>query len=138
MAWNSLGTLTPTLEWQLYDVPVVGVESFRIRSAWTIPPFYRMKAYLGQFFATTEDVTGIRRIYPIKDKSPTIELLIPEDFKRNGQITRYIGIKLAPRSKLGLYRYDWQVWVDEFVGETLSASGSGGAFILPGQIPGLF
>lgn len=137
MNWSNLGTITPTLQWQLYDVPIVGTESFRIRSVWTIPPFYRMKAYLGQFFATTEDVTGIRRIYPIKDKSQTIELPIPEDFKRNGQLTRYIGIKLAPRSKLGLYRYDWQVSVDEFVGEN-PPEGKSGAFILPGQIPGLF
>lgn len=96
-----------------------------------------MKAYLGQFFAVGEP-TGIRRIYPNKDADPTIELAIPEDFKREGQLTRYIGIKLAPRSKLGLYRYDWQVSVDEFVGKHSPVSGNGGAFILPGQIPGLF
>lgn len=133
--WSSLGAITPTLRWQLYEVPVVGTETFRVRSTWTIRPYWKMRAYLGQFFSTTTDVTGWKRIYPIKDTNPTIDLLIPEDFKRNGQITRYIGIKLG--GTRGSYAHDWQVELDKFVGDSPPVT-SGGTSFLPGQIPGLF
>lgn len=116
MAWNSLGRKTPTLEWQLYDIPVV-VETFRIKNFWTIALFYKMRGYLGQFFGTITEVTGVRLIYPTKDVYSTIDLTIPEDFKNNGYIIRYIGIKLAPTSRIRLYPYDWQVELDEFMAD---------------------
>jgi len=115
MSWSSIGTRTPTLEWQLYDVPVIQTETFRVRNFWTVLPFYRARAYLGQFFGTVTEVVGVQRIYPVKDVHPIIELSIPEEFKANGYLTRYIGIKLAPTSRIGLYRYDWQVELDEFM-----------------------
>ena len=56
MAWTSIGIKKPTLDWQLYDSPVVGTETFKISSTWSIPPFYKLRAYLGQFFDTDEVV----------------------------------------------------------------------------------
>lgn len=148
MSWHNLGIITPTLQWQLYNVPVIGTESFMVRSSWTIPPFYKMRAYLGQFFATTTEVIGTKRIYPIKDADQGIELIIPDDFKNNGQITRYIGIQLAHPYRVGMRAYDWQVSLDEFMPTPNSGNSSTGtnsilsnnadSVVFPGMTPGLF
>lgn len=137
MNWNSLGSITPTTEWQLYNVPVVGVELFRIQNFWTIKPYYRMRAYLGQFFGTIDEVLISRRIYPFKDSIQEIQLLIPSDFKNAGIITRYIGIKLATPYKIGYYAHDWNVRLDEYAGENMQVDVNN-SNIFPGQIPGLF
>ena len=137
MSWSSLGTpIIPTTQWQLYDVPVIEVETFKVKSDWSIQPYWRMRAYLGQFFGTTTEVFGVRRIYPIKDTDQIIDLVIPEDFKKSGQTLRHIGIKLGIYSRLGSFAHDWQVALDGFSGSSPTASS--GTTILPGQIPGLF
>ena len=114
MNWNSLGIIKPTFEWQLYDLAIVGSEIFRVTNTWTIPPFYRLRAYLGQFFATNEVIIS-SRIYPFKNIHRIIELKIPDDFKQDGIITRYVGVKLGNINKLGLYPYDWQVELWEYL-----------------------
>jgi hypothetical protein len=147
VGWHNLGVLTPTLQWQLYNIPVIGTESFMVRSSWTIPPFYKMRAYLGQFFATTTEVVGTKRIYPIKDADQGIELLIPDDFKNNGQITRYIGIQLVHPYRVGMRSYDWQVSLDEFMpdptaGSSTNSQTSSNAStinsVFPGATPGFY
>lgn len=117
MKWNSLGTKKPILNWQLYDIPVIGVELFRVTNHWNILPYYRMKGYLGQFFSTTTDVVQPITIYPIKGVQQLIELPIPQDLKNAGNITRYIGIKLAFPFKTGNFGYDWMVELEEYIGE---------------------
>ena len=114
MGWISLGTRKPTFEWQLYDSPVTDIEVFKVSNTWTISPFYRLRAYLGQFFVANEVITSIV-IYPVKSVDRVIELQIPERFKQSGLTTRYIGIKLGNISKPGLYPYDWEVQLWEFV-----------------------
>lgn len=113
MGWISLGIRQPTLDWQLYDNPVVGTEMFKISNTWSIPPFYKLRAYLGQFFVANE-VIVFGLIYPIKDNQRVIELKIPDDFQLKGLTTRHIGIKLGYVNKLGLYPYDWEVQLWEF------------------------
>ena len=113
MAWTSIGIKKPTLDWQLYDSPVVGTETFKISSTWSIPPFYKLRAYLGQFF-DTDEVVIFGLIYPTKDNKRIVELKIPDAFQLKGLTTRYIGIKLGHISKPGLYPYDWEVNLHEF------------------------
>lgn len=115
MAWSTLGSRTPTLEWQVFDIPVISTEAFRITNRWSIPPYYKMQAYLGQFFGTTAEVFTSKIIYPTKDRLYTVELKIPEDFRNHGILTRYIGIKLGGYRRIGLLNYDWQVEIDEFI-----------------------
>lgn len=151
MGWSTLGTLTPTLEWQLYNVPVIRTESFMVRSSWSIPPYYKMRAYLGQFFSTTTEAIGVKRIYPLKDVDRGIELVIPDDLKNNGQIIRYIGIQLAKPYRVGIRTYDWQVSLDEFMpdprsgasnaADTNSPTGGNATTsnsVFPGVTPGLY
>ncbi len=117
MGWSNIGVITPNINWQLYPITTVGSESFRITSHWNIKPYYKLSAYLGQFFvvgSTVEVLTKPGKIYPIKDTKQVIELIIPKDYKDDGIITRDIGIKLSyPR--LGVYTHDWQVEIDEYL-----------------------
>jgi hypothetical protein len=114
MAWDSLGKITPTLQWQLWNAPVIGTETFKVVSTWNIPPFYRLRAYLGQFFATVDEVVISRKIYPYKDTGRVLDIPIPIDLKKSGEITRYIGVKLGSIG-MGMYQYDWQIELFEYL-----------------------
>lgn len=138
MSWTSLGSKVLTPEWQLFDIPVIGTELFRIKNTWTIKPPYRMRAYLGQFFGTTDEVlVSTKRIYPYKDLRETVELLIPQDLKESGIITRYIGIKLYIPSRVTIAEYDWTLELEEYTASSIKTQQIN-RNILPGQIPGLF
>lgn len=115
MNWSNLGSIYPVPEWELFNIPVIDTELFRVRNYWTVKPYYRLYAYLGQFFANTDEVLVSRRIYPFKDTAQNIQLPIPQDLKDSGIITRYIGIKLALPSKAGTYNHDWRIELDEYV-----------------------
>lgn len=138
MSWTSLGSKVLTPEWQLFNIPVVGTELFRVKNTWTIKPVYRMRAYLGQFFGTTDEVlVSTKRIYPYKDLHENVELLIPEDLKEAGIITRYIGIRLYIPSRVGIAEYDWQVELEEYTANLVKTNQTD-RDVFPGQIPGLF
>lgn len=137
MIWTSLGSKLLTENWQLYDVAVISTELFKVKNFWTIKPAFRMRAYLGQFFSTTEEVLVSKRIYPFKDSDEIFTLPIPQDFRDNGNLTRFIGIKLSIPSRAGYVQYDWRVELEEFT-PILASSSQADTNILPGQIPGLF
>jgi len=114
MDWARIGApIIPDLNWQFFDQPVIGSETFKITNTWSIRPYYKMKAYLGQFWANSEEVSGVRRIYPIKDTKQIITLEIPEEFKDEGLILRYIGVKLA-RPLPSTASYDWRIELEVF------------------------
>lgn len=138
MSWTSLGSKVLTPEWQLFDIPVIGTELFRVKNTWTIKPVYRMRAYLGQFFGTTNEVfVSTKRIYPYKDLFENVELVIPQDLKESGVITRYIGIKLYIPSRVGVAEYDWTLELEEYTASSTKTQQTNTG-IFPGQIPGLF
>lgn len=138
MSWTSLGSKVLTPEWQLFDVPVIGTELFRIKNTWTVKPVYRMRAYLGQFFGTTDEVlVSTKRIYPYKDLHETVELPIPQDLKESGIITRYIGIKLYIPSRVGVTQYDWSLELEEYIASSTKIQQTN-TDIFPGQMPGWF
>lgn len=114
MGWSSIGILSPTINWQTYNVATIGSETFRITNHWNIKPYYKLSAYLGQFFVVNTEVVRPVKIYPIKDTKQIIDLPIPYGYKEDGIIVRYIGIKLSyPR--LGIHSHDWQVEIDEYL-----------------------
>lgn len=113
--WSSLGIIQPTLDWQIYNVPTIGCETFRITNVVNVVSLYGMRAYLGQFFYNLDQVLVSKRIYPHTDTKQMIELLIPDDFKAQGNITRYLGIKLGKSRKLGVTTYNWTVEIEEFL-----------------------
>ena len=115
MQWNSLGVIQPNKEWQIYNVPTIGVETFRVTSVVNVRSLYGMRAYLGQFFYNLDQVLISKRIYPQVDNKQIVELPIPEDFKAQGNITRYLGIKLGNSRKLGVVAYNWTVEIEEFL-----------------------
>lgn len=104
----------PNLDWQLYNVPVIDTETFRVTNNWNIEPVYRLNAYLGQFFGTVDEVLISNKVYPFKEIKSIVNLVIPKDLREAGITIRYIGIKLGyPRVEL--FNYDWQVTVDEYL-----------------------
>lgn len=115
MQWNSLGVMQPKLQWQLYNVPVIGTETFRITHATNVQSLYGMKAYLGQFFGSIEQALISKTIYPRTDIKEIALLNIPTELKDAGNITRYIGIKLAKPRRLGVTAYNWHVELEELL-----------------------
>lgn len=115
MQWNSLGAIQPTLNWQFYNVPTIGCETFRITNIVNVQSFYGMRAYLGQFFYTLDQALVSKRIYPHTDTKEIIELPIPQDFKADGNITRYLGIKLGKPRRSGVIAYNWTVEIEEIL-----------------------
>lgn len=115
MQWNSLGIIQPTLDWQIYNVPTIGAETFRVTSIVNMKSLYGMRAYLGQFFYNLDQALVSKRIYPHTDTKEIIELPIPQDFKTEGNITRYLGIKLGKPKRLGVITYNWTVEIEEYL-----------------------
>lgn len=113
--WSSLGIIQPTKEWQIYNVPTIGGETFRITNIVDVVSLYGMRAYLGQFFYNLDQVLVSKPIYPYTDRKQLVELAIPDDFKAQGNITRYLGIKLGKSRKLGVTVYNWTVEIEEFL-----------------------
>ena len=112
MAWHPLGTINLTYEWQLFNAPVVGGESFRIRQSWGTPTKPYGKCLIAQFYNQPQEIYGIRVFYATTDLK-IIELAVPLDFQFSGMTTRFIGLKLVTyRSSFGS---GWQVSVDQFV-----------------------
>ncbi len=115
MQWNSLGIIQPSLSWQIYNVPVISTETFRVTSLTNVRSFYGMKAYLGQFFSTLDQVLVSKTIYPRTELKEIVTLAIPQDLKAEADITRYIGIKLGNPRKLGVTAYNWTVEIEELL-----------------------
>lgn len=101
MPWHSLGTLTPTEEWQSYPVDVVDTETFKVIQHLTVDPFNY--CWITQYFPT-DGQTSFRRIYPNLEPR-IITLSVPRDYRLQGVVTRTLQIK----RKLPYYPAPWQI-----------------------------
>jgi hypothetical protein len=110
MGWTSLGALTLNQEWQSFEGAAIGSETFRIRQEFGSKPIG--KAWIAQTFAIGNDFYGFHPIYPNKDNSLIVTLTIPEDFKREGLIVRYLVAKMAVRTRV--FNLDWRLTLEAF------------------------
>ena len=108
MTWTALGSLTLTKDWQLINTASIGATIFRINQSWDVYP----KGVVGcitQVYFDTNHYQGIR-FYP-NEIPKIINLLIPEDFLKEGINTRYLALKFIQRRT---FTFRWNIQVDEF------------------------
>lgn len=111
MAWLDLGIVNLTFEWQFLGMEnSIFQETFRVSHYnWALT---RGGCLITQAFDDLFlDFYNTRKLYPSKERK-IILLNIPEDLLSQGEIKRYIGLKLSPRAKV--YSYDWKVQVEAF------------------------
>ncbi|MBE9179109.1 hypothetical protein IQ268_11105 [Oculatella sp. LEGE 06141] len=90
MPWATLGTITPSIEWQTFNLAVTDTETFRIIQSWSKRPINACT--IAQFFPTFQAQTGFRRIYP-NERHIILDLRIPSEFRKQSIITRSIQIR---------------------------------------------
>lgn len=96
--WRSLGTITPTLTWQTFNIPTTS-DTFRITYGGDIARANTF-AYLRQYLSS-DVVTKSIRLYP-KLQQEVIELPIPSSLRDAGQFLCYLGAMKFPARR---FRY---------------------------------
>lgn len=111
--WRRLGTIRPQLTWSLLDTPTLS-ETFRLSYS-GIDTNLSSYAYLRQYFSNDE-VLPSSKLFPKREKL-ILELPIPQAFKDEGVIIRYLGIIRIPRKKYGFIYpdSDWQLTIEEWI-----------------------
>jgi hypothetical protein len=101
MPWFSLGTLTPTEDWQSYPVDVVNSETFKVIQHLTVDPLNY--CWITQYFPM-DGQTSFRRIYPNLEPR-IITLPVPRDYRLQGAVVRTLQIK----RKFPYYPAPWRI-----------------------------
>lgn len=111
--WRSIGRITPSLEWQLFDPPTLS-ELFRV-SYGGIGPQLASYAYLRRYFYNDE-VSKAIRLYP-KRQREVIEFSIPKQLLDDGLAIAYLGVKLQPKYFRGFPLPDsvWFLTIEEWI-----------------------
>lgn len=110
MTWVELGTVNLNYQWQLLNSPSVGSETFRITHLFTNNEYVYSKALISQVYGNPYEFYGTRSLYP-SNNLKLLTLPIPNDFKEQGVIVRYLALKLYWRYYIST---TWQIKVEEF------------------------
>ena len=110
MAWNSLGTLTLSRDWQLFPVQSIGCETFRVSQpgVQTVDGYFLVQPY----YVLSQAIGGSRRFYPTSDQKIMVYPYPPE-FEARDLTVRMFGAKLAGRARIFAGQV-WQVTLEEF------------------------
>ncbi|NJO76155.1 MAG: hypothetical protein HC833_21825 [Leptolyngbyaceae cyanobacterium RM1_406_9] len=111
--WRSLGSITPTLTWQLFDIPTFS-DTFRVTYGGDIARANTF-AYLRQYLSS-DIVTKSIRLYP-KPQQEVIELSIPSSLRDTGQVLCYLGAMKFParRFRYQLPDTNWTLTIEEWL-----------------------
>lgn len=92
MAWSSLGTLTPSFNWQSFEVPVTGDIALRVTQEYqTSELTFINRLYLSEQFATGER-RFLFSLYPTKEVR-IYSLQLPSSFVTAGLTVRHLSLK---------------------------------------------
>ncbi len=107
MPWATLGTVTPSFDWELFDQFVTDAELFRVSMTYDVPnPGKLVFASVFSSAETSEYIT----VYPNLEPQLFDSILSPAmQAYTNG--TRYIKCKVTARSRLPL-DLNWQVTLE--------------------------
>lgn len=111
MPWQSLGVLSPGLEWQSYPTEVIGSTTLRIIQTWGNPRPVGA-ALIAQQFPTPGGIARIVKVWAIDDRPRIINFPIPLDFTSQGLTTYTAQLKLGRFPHMGLE--SWQIEVQAF------------------------
>jgi hypothetical protein len=111
--WRSLGSITPTLTWQLFNIPTTG-DTFRVTYGGNLARANTF-AYLRQYLSNNE-VTKSIQLYP-KPQQEVIELPIPLALRNTGQFVCYLGAMKFParRFRYQLPDTNWTLTIEEWL-----------------------
>ena len=108
MTWQLLRTVTPTYDWQVIEVPIVGASAIRIEQSWQpegdFPGVARI--ILGQQFADGS-LVNFKRVFPYR--SPRLVLFeIPDYLQTAGWLVYFLAVKLNLYARYSA-EADWQI-----------------------------
>lgn len=109
MAWQQLGTIDLSYDWQFLSVPILRLETFRITHLYNETDYIHGKVIVSQAFNEPKEFYDTRVIYP-SQKLKIITMRTPSELEDDVGVYRYLALKLSRR----YYRYSigWQVRVD--------------------------
>lgn len=114
MSWLSVGTLSPSHQWQQFESPVIGGELFRVTQTWQGEYPGAGPAWLSSVYADA-GIAGFRRFYS-NDDQLLIEMPNPQEFIDAGLLVRYIQLRLGIQTRL-YADANWQItlelWTDD-------------------------
>lgn len=113
--WETIGIKRFGAAWQLFPRAVTGTEVFRLQHSLTGKRPFRTYGLISQFFFSNSDTVGVRRVYPIFDSNPIINLQIPEHLRQAGYLSRFIGIKLPKHLAIHERSLIWTVKLEELL-----------------------
>lgn len=113
MTWRSLGVVTPTLNWQLFNNPTTS-NTFRVTYQGQLNRINTF-GYLRQYLSGDE-VTKAIRLYP-KPQHEIIELSLPFELREAGLFICYLGVMKFPKRR---FRYslpdtNWSLQIEEWL-----------------------
>lgn len=136
MTWSTLGTLTPNLlEWTTLNAPADG-ELFRVSQSWAGEWPGVGSIMLRLLYADNEFYEDgyfeNRRIYAMTEERL---LVIPFEpvMKQAGYTVRYFQAKFSYRTRV-YESANWQISLDQFLGESEPAPGGGSGSTLDGGV----
>lgn len=101
MAWQQLGNVNLTYDWQFLAVPVLRFGLFRITQPYSDTDYVHSKIIVAQAFNNPKEFYNYRAFYPSRSQK-IIKLMTPSEIIRDDSIyNRYLGFKFDSR----YYRY---------------------------------
>lgn len=97
MAWENLGQVNLSLQWQLLDEAVIGGEVFRIRQTYSS---YPIGYALLSFVYADGGRYGYRRFYPDRNQDIMLLMPVPEMLIEKGLIVRYPTLKISGKTRI--------------------------------------
>lgn len=110
MAWQELGTINLSYEWQFLALPSGSYELFRVTQLFSSTDYIHGKIVIGQAFDEPKEFYNYRAIYP-SSSAKIIKLSPPLELVRGlSSVNRYLAFKFDSR----YYRYSlgWQIQIE--------------------------
>ena len=108
-----MGSLTPSLEWQLWDY-TTDLELFRLTQIWNLSPQWRPRGIITQVFDDDFVSPGIK-IYAKEVTEDLVELPVPKPYRDTGVTLRHIGfLMLPPYRRWIVTGVDWQLFLEAY------------------------
>jgi hypothetical protein len=97
-AWEQIGTITPSEDWQIYPESIVNLELFRFtcfynEATWNDPEGLRSFGILRFYYPTPQTTVSQSFKLFVKPEPQIIQQLIPIQLKNAGVVLRDIGVK---------------------------------------------
>lgn len=110
MAWQQLGDINLSYDWQFLAVPFGNYQLFRVSQLYNETDYIHGKIVIGQTFDEPKQFYNYRAIYPSRKQKIVRFVVPPELIKGSDSPQRYLAFKLDER----YYRYSigWRIQIE--------------------------